>query len=117
MTDLSGTFRRGASLSAFSGWRFPACGQRDLPQPRITFECRDRKGQMGNQAEGPRLAASSPPRQGKATQPGPGPQALASLPEKVLLPPIKRSQGFKKNSGLKKKKKKPQLLIHPTNTN
>ena len=70
---------------------------------------------MGNQAEEPGLAAGSPPRQGKAAQPGPGPQALASLPEKVPPPPIKRSQG-RPTSGLKKKKK-PQLLIHPTNTN
>ena len=93
VTDLYGTFQRGASPSAFSGWRFPACGQRDLSQPTITFECRGRKGQMGNQAEGPRLAVHSPPRQGKAAQPGPGPQALASLPEKVLLHPHQEKPG------------------------
>lgn len=66
---------------------------------------------MGNQAEQPGLAAGSPPRQGKATQPGPGPQALASLPEKVPPPPIKRSRG-KTNFWLKKKKKKASIT-HP----
>ena len=70
---------------------------------------------MGNQAEQPGLAAGSPPRQGNATQPGPGPQALASLPEKVPPTLIKRSQ--EKTNFRLKKKKKPQLLIHPTNTN
>ena len=58
---------------------------------------------MGNQAEEPRLEAGSPPRQGKAAQPGPGPQALTSLPEKVPPPLIKRSQE-KTNFRLKKKK-------------
>ena len=51
---------------------------------------------MGNQAEGPGLAAGSPPRQGKAAQPGPGPQALASLPEKVLRPPSREARDLKK---------------------
>ena len=90
----------------------------------VTFECRGREGQMGNQAEQPGLEAGSPPRQGKAAQPGPGPQALASLPEKVPPPPIKRSRG-KTNFWLKKKKKSlnysstPQIptedLLHAKN--
>ena len=59
---------------------------------------------MGNQAKEPGLAAGSPPRQGKAAQPGPGPQALASLPEKVP-PPLREGKKPGEDQLLVKKKK------------
>lgn len=58
---------------------------------------------MGNQAEEPGLAAGSPPRQWKAAHPGPGPQALASLPEKVPPPLREGKKSGKTNFWFKKK--------------
>ena len=65
---------------------------------------------MGNQAKEPGLAAGSPPRQGKAAQPGPGPQALASLPEKVP-PPLREGKKPGEDQLLVKKKK--ASITHP----